>query len=69
MEKLTKVIIKRYHSIEDISRENWLNAISALVMLGYEVYADEEQIVFTLGHDDEVKETDECDKCQGAGDL
>ena len=40
----------------NVSKENWKDLISALCLSGYEVYADEDYIVFTLSSDDEIKE-------------
>ena len=34
----------------------WKDLITGLVLSGYEVYGDEERIVFCLGHDDSVKD-------------
>ena len=49
-----KLKIFRY-SCEKIKIKRWKELISALVMCGYEVYADEDYIVFKLGVDDIVE--------------
>lgn len=56
---MKQIKITRWGSIEPVSRENWKDLISALAMVGYEIYADEDNIVFTLGYEDEVKEIEE----------
>ena len=48
----TEVHISRHGFKIDI--QYWKELISALVLVGYEVYADEDKLVFTLGHDDQV---------------
>ena len=60
MKRTTKQIkISRYHGVGDVADNRWKELISALALAGYEVYADEEMIVFDLGDDDEVKEIKE----------
>ena len=54
--KRKQLQLSRFRDIEDIPLNLWKDAISAIVLLGYEVYADEEKIVFTLGNDDVVKD-------------
>ena len=34
----------------------WKDLIASLVLSGWEIYGDEEKIVFTLGDEDEVSE-------------
>jgi len=51
-----QVTISRHSGLGEVSRENWKDLISSLVLAGYEVYGDEEQVIFTLSDDDTVKE-------------
>jgi len=53
---MKQITISRWMADRKVSRENWKDLIASLVLSGYEVYADEERIVFTLGEDDKVKE-------------
>lgn len=50
-----QITISRY-SAERVRRKSWKDLIFALVMCGYEVYADEDRVVFELGNGDEYKE-------------
>lgn len=52
----TQVIINRWNSENKVEKDDWKNLISALVLAGYEVYGDNEEIVFTLGWNDNFKE-------------
>jgi len=56
---MKQITISRYHSDEDAKDQRWKELISALVLVGYEVYGDEDKIVFTLGHGDEVTEKED----------
>ena len=52
---MKRIIISRW-TFEEVPMEHWKELISALVMVGYSVYGDDDRIVFTLGDDDIVKE-------------
>lgn len=54
-----KIKIDRWSGLEEVSREAWKDLISALVLVGYEVYGDEGKIVFTLGNGDSIQEIEE----------
>ena len=49
-----KIKINRYSGAADTDLTQWKDLISSLVLCGYEVYGDLEQIVFELGTDDEI---------------
>ncbi len=53
-----KIKINRYAGMEKVSKEDWKDFISALVLMGYEVHLEEngEFVVFELGYDDQVEE-------------
>lgn len=51
-----QIKLTRYTGLGDLSRETWKDLIAALVLAGYEVYGDEENIIFDLGDGDEVKD-------------
>ena len=51
-----QIKINRCAGTGDVSRETWKELISALALAGYEVYADEENIVFKLGDGDECSD-------------
>lgn len=53
---MKQITIDRWTNLEQIERQNWKDLISALVLAGYEVYADEGKIVFTLGDNDTVED-------------
>jgi len=55
----TQITIDRYTGDGQVSRDNWKDLISALVLAGYGVYGDEDKIVFKLGDDDKIEETKE----------
>lgn len=54
-----QITINRWAGIKEVSKENWKDLISSLVLNGYEVYGDEEKIIFTLGVDDTIKEIED----------
>jgi hypothetical protein len=54
--KTYQLTISRYTDVNQTSRDNWKDLISSLVLAGYEVYGDEEKIVFEIGGNDEIKE-------------
>jgi hypothetical protein len=54
--KTYQLTISRYTDVNQPSRDNWKDLISSLVLAGYEVYGDEEKIVFEIGGNDEIKE-------------
>ena len=56
---MKQITITRWHGSGKIERKNWKELISSLALAGYEIYADEENIVFTLGEDDQIKEKEE----------
>lgn len=51
-----EITLSRFTGEGNVSRESWKDLIAALALCGYELYADEEKIVFKQGNDDEVKE-------------
>ena len=51
-----KITIDRYCGDGTVSDKNWKNLISSLVLAGYEVYGDDEKIVYNLGYDDKCEE-------------
>jgi hypothetical protein len=55
----TQITIDRYSGDGQVARDNWKDLISALVLAGYDVYGDEDKIVFKLGDDDKIEETKE----------
>lgn len=55
---MKQITIDRFNGVEDVSKENWKDLISALVLTGYEVYGDDTEITFKLGSDDVVKEVE-----------
>jgi len=57
--KRYQIKIDRCTGIEDVPIQHWKDLISSLVLCGYEVYGDTEQIVFNTGCDDIVKEIKE----------
>ena len=56
---MKQITISRYTGVGEVSRKTWKELITSLVLSGYEVYGDEERIVFTLGDGDSVKEIKE----------
>jgi len=58
MNKKTMINIDRWSGAEEVSREAWKDLISALVLVGYEVYGDEGKIRFELGDGDSIQEAD-----------
>ena len=56
MNKRLQLTISRWSGTGEVSRKAWKDLISSLVLTGYEVYGDEDKIIFTLGDDDSVKE-------------
>ena len=56
MTKRIQITISRYAGEGKLPRKNWKELISSLVLAGYEVYGDEERIIFILGDDDSVEE-------------
>lgn len=56
---MKQIIIDRWSGAEEVSKENWKDLISAFCLAGYEVYADEGKIVFTLGDGDIVQDIKE----------
>ena len=51
-----KITISRWSGLEEISKENWKDLISALVLCGFEVYGGDDNIKFNLGNDEVVEE-------------
>ena len=51
---MKQITISRWAGEGNVSRETWKELISALALAGYEVYADEKNIVFTLSEDDKI---------------
>jgi hypothetical protein len=54
-----KITIDRWAGVEEASRENWKDLISSLALCGFEVYADEEKIVFKTGDGEIVEQIKE----------
>ena len=59
---MKRIKIDRWSGAEKVSKENWKDLISALVLVGYEVYGDDERITFVLGDGDIVEEIEREDK-------
>jgi len=59
MNKKIQITIDRWTGAVEMSRETWKDLISSLVLAGYEVYGDEDRIVFELGEGDSIKEIKE----------
>ncbi len=59
--KKYEITIGRNTGIEAVTRANWKDLISALVLAGYEIYGDEDKIIFRLGvgDGDNIKEIEE----------
>ena len=55
---MKEITLSRWTEVEKVSRETWKELISSLVLSGYEVYADEDKVVFTLGNEDSIEETE-----------
>lgn len=53
---MNQITIDRWSGSEEVERQNWKDLISSLVLAGYEVYADEGKIVFTLGGGDTIED-------------
>ena len=56
--KMKQIKINRWHATGEVSMQHWKDLISSLALCGYEIYADDDNIVFTLGCDDSVKEVE-----------
>ena len=52
---MQEITIDRWSGTEKVSRESWKDLISSLVLVGYEVYGDEDKITFALGEEDSVE--------------
>ena len=59
---MKRITIDRWSGAEKVSKENWKDLISALVLVGYEAYGDDERITFVLGDGDIVEEIEREDK-------
>lgn len=57
--KKYEITIGRDAGCADVTKENWKDLISALVLAGYEIYGDEDKIIFRLGDGDNIKEIEE----------
>lgn len=55
--KVYNIKIDRYLFDGEIKKENWKDLISSLVLCGFEVYGDDEEICFKI-EQDAVKETE-----------
>lgn len=53
---MKKLRISRYSGAMDVELREWRDLIAALVMVGYEVYADKDAITFSLSDCDEIIE-------------
>ena len=56
MTKRIQLTISRWTGEGKVSRKTWKELISSLVLAGYEIYGDENKIVFILGDEDSIKE-------------
>lgn len=56
--KKIRVNIDRWSGAEKVSREAWKDLISALVLVGFEVYGDEGKISFVLGDGESIEEVE-----------
>ena len=54
--KKYRINIDRWSGVEEVSREAWKDLISALVLVGFEVYGDEGKISFVLGDGESIEE-------------
>ena len=54
-----EITISRFSGDDLVSKEDWKDLISALVLAGYKVYGDNDKIVYKLGYDDTLKEAEE----------
>jgi hypothetical protein len=54
--KKYQITISRLSGDSEASKENWKDLISALVLVGYEVYGNDDKIVYKLGNDDILEE-------------
>ena len=54
--KKYRINIDRWSGLEEVSREAWKDLISALVLVGFEVYGDEGKISFVLGDGESIEE-------------
>jgi hypothetical protein len=59
---MKRITIDRCSGAEEVSKENWKDLISALVLVGYEVYGDEGKVVFKLGYGDIIEEIEDENK-------
>jgi hypothetical protein len=57
--KQYQITISRFSGDSEVSKENWKDLISALVLAGYEIYGDDDKIVYKLGNDDILEEVEE----------
>jgi len=54
--KKYRINIDRWSGVDEISREAWKDLISALVLVGFEVYGDEGKISFVTGYGETIEE-------------
>ena len=54
-----RITIDRWSGTDEISREGWKDLISALVLVGFEVYGDDGKIVFETSDGEIVEEIEE----------
>jgi hypothetical protein len=57
--KRYQIKVSRFSGDAELSKENWKDLISALVLAGYEVHGDDYRIIYNLGYDDELREIEE----------
>ena len=56
MSEKRTIKLSRFTGCGKVKRKDWKDLIFGLVMCGYEVYADEDNIVFELGDNDTYNE-------------
>jgi len=56
MNKRIQMTISRWTGVNKVPRKAWKDLISSLVLAGYEVYGDEDKVIFTLGDGDLIEE-------------
>lgn len=50
-----RITIDRFSGTDEITKENWKDLISALVLCGFEVYGDDGKIMFETGNGEVVE--------------
>jgi len=53
-----RITLSRFSGTGDLPMPLWKDAISAIALMGYELYADEENLSFVLGSGDIIEEVE-----------